>query len=237
LKVNLKGADWIEEAKKNAALNAVRHVKDGSIVGLGSGSTAAYAIKEIGGIIHQKGWRILGVPTSHQAFLLAADCGIPTTTLNEHPTLDLTIDSADQIDTVLNMIKGLGGALTQEKIVASASKQYVIAADQTKLVKNLGTNHPVPIEVMPPATASVKLKIKALGGKTALRRSQGKVGPVVTDNGNFILDVNFGKIESLQQLNTRLKLIPGVIETGFFLDMAHVAYIGGPKGVQRLERK
>jgi len=238
LKAKRKGAEWIEKAKKNAALEAVKHVKDGFIVGLGSGSTAAYALQEIGRMIHRKGWKILGVPTSHQAFLLAVNCGIPTTTLNEHPKLDLTIDGADQLDSELNMIKGMGGALTREKIVAFSSKQNVIVADETKLVKKLGTNHPVPVEVMPFAAASVESKIHAMDGKTVLRHSQGKMGPMVTDNGNFILDINFeSPIKSLHQLNTQLKLIPGVIETGFFLDMAHIAYIGEPRGVQKLERK
>ena len=238
LKAKRKDADWVKTAKKYAALEAVKHIKDGFVVGLGSGSTAAYAIQEIGRMIHRKGWKILGVPTSHQAFLLAVDCGIPITTLNEHPRLNLTIDGADQIDSELNMIKGMGGALTREKIVASSSKQNVIVADETKLVKTLGTNHPVPVEVLPFATVSVVSKIHALNGKTILRQRQGKVGPIVTDNGNFILDVNFeSPIKSLHQLNTQLKLISGVIETGFFLDMAHIAYIGGLRGVQKLERK
>lgn len=237
MKAKRRDTDWIENAKKRAALEAVKHVKDGFIVGLGSGSTAAYALQEIGRIIQRKNWKILGVPTSHQAFLLAVDCGIPTTTLNEHPKLDLTIDGADQIDPQLNMIKGMGGALTREKVVASASKQNVIIADETKLVKRLGTNHPVPVEVLPFATASVASRIRAMGGKPVLRQSEGKVGTVVTDNGNFILDVYFGQIKSLRQLDIRLKLIPGVMETGFFLDMAHVAYIGGPRGVQKLERR
>jgi len=237
LRAKTKGADWIETAKKNAALEAVKHVKNGFIVGLGSGSTAAHAIQEIGKMINRKGWKILGVPTSNQAFLLAVDCGIPTTTLNEHPKLDLTIDGADQIDPELNMIKGMGGALTREKVVASSSKQNVIVADETKLVKRLGTNCPVPVEVMPFAAVSVVSKIRAMGGKTVLRLSQGKVGPVVTDNGNFILDVNFESLNSIRKLNTQLKLTPGVIETGFFLDLAHIAYIGGPRGVQKLERK
>jgi len=237
LKAKRQSSDWIEQAKKSAALEAVKHVKDGFVVGLGSGSTAAYAIKEIGKLISQKSWKILGVPTSHQAFLLAVDCGIPITTLEEHPKLDLTIDGADQIDPELNMIKGMGGALTREKIVASASKQNVIVADATKLVKRLGTNHPVPVEVLPFATASVASRIKALNGKAVLRQDEGKVGPLVTDNGNFILDARFARIKSLQQLNTQLKLIPGVIETGFFLGLVSIAYIGGPRGVQKLERK
>jgi len=230
-------ADWIEDAKKRAALEAVKHIKNGHVLGLGSGTTASYAIQEIGKIIHQKNWQILGVPTSHQAFLLAVDCGIQITTLNEHPQLDLTIDGVDQVDPNLNMIKGMGGALTREKIVASASKLNVIVADETKLVKKLGLNHPVPIEVLPYAVATVTSKIRGIGGKPVLRVGEGKAGPVVTDNGNFILDVRFQPFKSLSQLNTKLKLIPGVIETGLFLDMAHIAYIGGPKSVQMLKRK
>jgi len=237
LKAKRKSADWIEEAKKNAAQEAVKHVRDDFIVGLGSGSTAAYAIQELGSIIQRKGWKILGVPTSYQAFLLAVDCGIPTTTLNEHPKLDLTIDGADQIDPELNMIKGMGGALTREKIVASASQQNVIIADETKLVKKLGANHPVPVEVIPFAASAVMSKIKRIGGRPIMRQGSGKVGPILTDNGNFLVDVSFGAIKSLSQLNTQLKLIPGVIETGLFIDMAYIAYIGGLRGVQKLQRK
>jgi len=236
LRAKRKGAEWIEEAKKNAALEAVKHVKDGFVVGLGSGSTAAYAIQEIGKVIRQKDWRIFGVPTSHQAFLLAVDCGIPTTTLNEHPKLDLTIDGADQIDPELNMIKGMGGALTREKVVASSSKQNVIVADGTKLVKKLGTNQPVPVEVLPFATAVVMLMIKKMGGKPVLRQDSGKVGPIVTDNGNFIIDIYFGSIKAPRQLNTRLNSIPGVIGTGLFIEMVDIAYIGTSKGVQKLKR-
>jgi len=237
LKAKRKGADWVEEAKKNAALEAVKHVKDGFIVGLGSGSTAAYAIQETGRLIRKKGWKILGVPTSHQAFLLAVDCGIPITTLNEHPRLDLNIDGADQIDKDLNMIKGMGGALTCEKIVASASKQNVIVADDTKLVKKLGINHPVPVEVLPFATPVVMSRINQMGGRPVLRQGSGKVGPIVTDNGNFILDLDFGSIEAPRELNARLKSISGVIETGLFIEVADTVYVGTSKGVQKLERK
>jgi len=235
LKAKPRRTDWIEGAKKRAASEAVKHVKNGYVIGLGSGTTAAYAIREIGKIIRQKNWHILGVPTSHQAFLLALQCGIPVTTLNEHPRLDLTIDGADQIDKDLNMIKGMGGALTREKIVASASKQNVIVADKTKLVENLGTNHPVPVEVLPFAVATVTSRIREIGGKPILRVREGKMGPVVTDNGNFIVDVNFDSIKSLSQLNAQLRLIPGVIETGFFLKIAQIAYIGGSNSVQKIQ--
>jgi len=237
LKGNPKGTDWIDGAKKRAALEAVKHVKNGYVIGLGSGSTAAYAIREIGKIIRQKKWHLLGVPTSHHVFLLAVDVGVPITTLNEHPHLDLTIDGADQIDKDLNMIKGMGGALTREKIVAAASRQNVIVADKTKLVEKLGKNHPVPIEVLPFAVATVMARIREIGGQPVLRQDGAKTRPTVTDNSNFVVDVNFEPIKSLSRLNTQLKLIPGVIETGFFLDMAHIAYIGNSTSVQKIETK
>ncbi len=236
LKANPKGAGWVEDAKKRAASEAVKHIKDGYVVGLGSGTTASYAIQEIGKIIRQKEWRIAGIPTSHQSFLLAVECGIPVTSLNEHPTLDLTIDGADQIDKDLNMIKGMGGALAREKIVASASKQNVIVADETKLVKKLGGNHPVPVEVLPFALAIVSSKIQKIGGKPVLRAGQGKVGPVVTDNGNFILDVWMKSIDPYE-LDITLKLIAGVVETGLFLEVADIVYAGTRNSVEKLSKK
>lgn len=228
---------WREEAKKKASLEAVKHIKDGFTIGLGSGSTVAYAIQEIGKRIQQRKLRILGVPTSHQAMMLAVHCGIPITTLNEHPQLNLTIDGADQIDRQLNLIKGMGGALTREKIVASATKQFVIVADETKLTEKLGTNCVVPVEVLPFALPTVMLKMQEKGGKPVLREAKGKVGPVVTDNGNFIVDVDFGPIKAPKELDSKLKSIPGVIETGLFVEMADVVYVGTPTTVERLERK
>jgi ribose 5-phosphate isomerase A len=232
-----KGSDWIEKAKERAALEAVKHIKDGYIIGLGSGSTAAYAIEEIGKIIKEKNWRILGVPTSYQAMRLAAQCGIRLTTLQEHPQLDLTIDGADQIDKELNLIKGMGGALTREKIVASASKRVLIVADERKLVQKLGTNHLVPIEVVPFAVSTVMLKIREMKGEPCLRETSGKVGPLVTDNGNFILDVDFGPIDVPSSLDAQLKCIPGVVETGIFAGMVDIVYLGTKNAIRKLERK
>lgn len=229
---------WREEAKKKASAEAVKHVKDGFTIGLGSGSTVAYAIQEIGKRIQQRKLRILGVPTSHQAMMLAVHCGIPITTLNEHPQLDLTIDGADQIDGQLNLIKGMGGALTREKIVASATKQFVIVADETKLTEKLGANCAVPVEVLPFALPTVVSKMLAMGGKPVLREAKGKVGPVVTDNGNFIVDVAFGPINTPKELDSQLKSIPGIIETGLFVQMADIVYVGTHVGtVQKLESK
>ncbi|MEM3696751.1 MAG: ribose-5-phosphate isomerase RpiA [Candidatus Bathyarchaeia archaeon] len=230
--------EGVEEAKKKAALEAVKHVKDGFVVGLGSGSTAAYAIKEIGNRIRNEKIHVLGVPTSYQAFMLAIQCGIPITTLEEHPKLDLTIDGADQIDQELNLIKGMGGALTREKIVAFASKKFIIVADETKKVKILGeNNHPLPIEVLPLAAPVLMQKIKEYGGKPILREGMGKVGPVITDNGNVIIDVDFGLIRYPAKLENKLKMIPGVVETGLFVKMADIVYIGTSTGVEKFDRK
>jgi len=234
--VKHSSADWIEDAKKRAALESVKHAKTGQIIGLGSGSTAAYAIQEIGKLVRQKRWRILGVPTSHQAFLLATGCGIHVTTLDEHPRLDLTIDGADQIDPNLNTIKGMGGALAREKIVASASKLNVIVADETKLARRLGVNHPVPVEVLPFAVATVISKIREEGGKPVLRMGTGKVGPVITDNGNFLLDVWMKRIADPKEFDARLRSISGVVETGLFVSVADVVYVGTRKAVRRLEK-
>ena len=227
--------DWIEKEKKNAALEAVKHVKDGFMVGLGSGSTAAYAIEKIGNRIKLEKLRVLGVPTSYQALLLAVKHRIQITTLEEHPTLDLTIDGADQIDEKLNLIKGMGGALAREKIVASASKELVIVADESKKVKTLGeNNHPLPIEVLPLATPILMRKIREIGGKPILREGTKKVGPVITDNGNVIIDVDFGLIHNPAELERRLKGLPGVVETGLFVKMANVVYLGKHSGVEKL---
>lgn len=229
--------DWIEKAKKNAALEAVKHVKDGFIVGLGSGSTAAYAIEEIGDRIKREGLRVLGVPTSYQSVMLAVRCGIPLTTLEEHSKLDLAIDGADQIDEKLNLIKGMGGALTREKIVASASEKLVIVADESKKVKVLGeNNHPVPIEALPFAATLVMRKLEEIGGKPRLRERMEKVGPVVTDNGNLLIDVDFGLIKKPIDVENKLKKISGIVETGLFIEMADTVYVGKRYTVEKMER-
>jgi ribose 5-phosphate isomerase A len=227
-----KNPDWQEQAKKAAAKEAVKHVKDGYVIGLGSGTTVAYAIQELG---KQNYLQILAVPSSYQAFLLAAQNRIPITTLDEHPKLDLTIDGADQVERkTLNMIKGMGGALTREKIVAAASKKLIIMVDETKLTERLGFNQPIPVEVLPFALAPVRAKLQGFGGKPRLRGGNGKVGPVVTDNGNFILDVDFGTIKDAEKLNVQIKTIVGVVETGLFLGMASIVYVGTQSTVEKL---
>ena len=225
---------WKAAAKKRAALESVKHIQNNFLVGLGSGSTAAHAIRELGERIKNNGLRVLGVPTSYQAFILGVQHGVPLTTLNEHPSLDLAIDGADQIDSKLNLIKGRGGALLKEKLVASAARQFVIVADETKLVDQLGTNQTVPVEVFPFSLSKILIEIQKIGGTPVLRKSTAKAGPLVTDNGNFIVDADFGQVDDAKELHTQLKLVPGIVETGLFFDMVDVVYVGTPNGVKPL---
>jgi ribose 5-phosphate isomerase A len=227
-----------DETKKNAALAAVKHIKDGFVVGLGSGSTAAYAIEALGEKMRREKLRIFGIPTSYQAFSLAVKNKIPITTLEEHPVIDVTIDGADQINANLELIKGMGAALAREKIVAAASKHNIIIADESKKVKVLGENNqPVPIEVLPFAISPVERRIVAIGGKPVLREGKGKLGPVITDNGNAIIDATFGLINNPAKLEARLKMIPGVVETGLFVGFADIAYVGTASAVEKIERE
>ena len=230
--------EWVEGAKRKAALEAVKHVKDGFVVGLGSGSTAAYAIEALGERIKREKLRIFGVPTSYQAFLLAVKQGIAVTTLEEYPVVDVTIDGVDQVDSELNLIKGMGAALAREKIVASASKRNVIIADESKKVKVLGeNNHPVPVEAVPFAISLVQNRIEKLGGKPTMRESKGKLGPVITDNGNAVIDAVFGPIKDAAKLERELKMIPGVVETGLFIGLAGIVYLGTSTAATKLEKE
>lgn len=234
MKANL---DAIQEAKRNAALKAVKHVKDGFIVGLGSGTTVAFAIEALGERIKSEKISLLGIPSSYQAFQLAVQYGVPITTLDEHPIIDVTIDGADQITPELHLIKGMGAALAREKIVAAASKYNIIIADENKRVKVLGENsQAVPIEVLPFALSLAKSKISELGGNPIVREGKGKLGPIITDNGNMIIDAIFGLIKNPQELSVKVKMIPGVVETGFFVNLTDIAYIATPSKVEKIER-
>ena len=225
-----------DAAKRNAADAAVAHVKDNMVIGLGSGTTAAYAILALGERIEHENLRILGIPSSYQAFSLAVQNRIPITTLEEHPIVDVNIDGADQIDPQLNLIKGMGAALTREKIVAASARQNIIIADEAKQVKILGeNNHPVPLEAVPFAIALVQRRIQKLGGSSVLRETKGKLGPVISDNGNAILDATFGVIKNPEQLNQQLKMIPGIVETGLFLGMTDIVYLGTASKAKKLE--
>ena len=227
-----------DAAKRNAAYAAAEHVKDGMVVGLGSGTTAAYAIIALGERKKHESLQILGIPSSYQAFQLAVLNGIPVTTLEEHPIIDVNIDGADQIDPQLNLIKGMGAALAREKIVAASSLHNIFIADEKKKVTALGEgNHPVPIEVIPFAIALVQHRIQALGGSPLLRETKGKLGPVISDNGNAIMDATFGVINDPAVLEHQLKMIPGVVETGLFIGLTDIVYLGTDSAVKKLERK
>lgn len=228
----------IEEAKRKAALEAVKHVKNQDVIGLGSGTTIAYAIEAIGEKIKTENFNVKGIPSSYQAFQLAIKHGIPVTTLEEYPVINVTIDGADQVDPNLNLIKGMGAALMREKIVASASKQNIIVVDGSKRVTTLGEkDHPVPVEVLPFAITYVQRRIEAMGGKPVLREVKGKLGPIITDNGNAILDTFFGEIYDPTVLAIKLQMIPGVLETGLFVGMADIVYFGSSSSVEKLARK
>ncbi len=223
----------LEDEKKAAALAAVKRVRDGMVLGIGSGSTVAIFVEALASLVREKEVEVICVPTSYQSAILLASHGIPLTSLTEHPTLDLTVDGADEIDPNLNLIKGMGGALTQEKIVAASSKEMVVIADSSKLVEVLGVKTPIPVEVIPMAWKTVAEKLAKLGSKVELRHGSGKVGPVVTDNGNFILDAKFPRVDQPKTLEEKINNIPGVVENGLFVEMAKIAYVGQGKTLER----
>lgn len=212
--------------KQAAGEKAAQLVKNGMVAGLGTGSTAAYVIEALGRRV-ASGLEILGVPTSYQSALLAIENGIPLTTLDEHPVLDMAIDGADQISNFM-AIKGGGAAHTKEKIVASSSKKFVVVVvDESKVVDVL--NHPVPLEVLPFARKLVEKQVAKLGGRAEMRMGVNKVGPVISDNGNFIMDADFGEIEDPFSLDKELSQCTGIIEHGIFTKV-DVIYIGKKDG-------
>ncbi len=220
---------WKQLAGQAAALL----VEDGMVLGLGSGTTAIHMIYALAERM-KKGLRIVGaVPTSNATADLAAQLGIPLTDLNTHPELDLDIDGADEIDDQLSLIKGGGGALLREKIVAASAQRLVVIADVTKHVTRLGLHMPLPIEIIPFAMAPVAKRLAALGAQVQVRRVADSV--FLTDNGNMILDCHFpGGIADPFSLHERIKSIVGVVETGLFLHMAEQAILGGPDGVIKI---
>jgi ribose 5-phosphate isomerase A len=222
----------MNEKKKMAALKAVEWVRDGMVIGLGTGSTAYYAIEVIGKLV-KEGHDLIGVPTSKNTEKLALEFGIPLTSLENVNDIDLTIDGADEVDLRLRLIKGMGGALLREKIVASVSRQEIVAVDDSKLVDVLGTKSPLPVEVVPFGHKRAKEAIERLRCKAQLR---GENNPFVTDSGNYIYDCRFVRIENPEDLEKRLNLIPGVVENGLFIGLTTRVVIGTEKGVVVRER-
>ncbi len=223
------------DLKELAAAEAVRYVEDGMVVGLGSGSTASIAIRLIGDKVKAEGLEIVGVPTSKTSDLLGRAVGIKIVDLDNHPTVDLTIDGADEVDPRLNLIKGLGGALVREKIVAAASVVEIIVADESKLVDYLGQKAPLPVEVVKFSFKTTMRRLTALGCKPVLRMAA--EGPFITDNGNYIIDCRFERIDNPASVETTMNNIPGVVDNGLFVGRASKAMIGTKDGVRILEKQ
>jgi len=223
----------VEAAKEQAARAAVDdYVSDGQVVGIGSGSTITYAVVRLAERVKEEGIKVVCVPTSFQARQLIVENGLVLGDLERYPELDVAIDGADEVDEDLNCIKGGGGCQTQEKIVASCAKIFVVIADFRKKSSVLGEQWKkgVPIEVVPMAYRPVMLKLEALGAEPTLRMAKSKAGPCVTDNGNFVIDADFGNIEEPQLIEDKLNATPGIVCTGLFVNMAVKAYFGEEDG-------
>lgn len=229
----------VDSAKRAAAGAAARRVRDGMVLGLGTGSTAAHAIRSIGERRRRENLQIRGVATSFASERLARQADIPLTDLSEIDGLDLAIDGADEISPRLDLIKGRGGAHTRERVVAAYSAEFVVVGDYRKMVPRLGGTVPVPVEVVPMAVRPVTRQLAAWGGEVEVREGGAKDGPVVTDQGLWILDVRFGAIETEDRLETlaaEIKALPGVLDHGLFVGLATRAFVGQEDGsVRELE--
>ncbi|MFC4540848.1 ribose-5-phosphate isomerase RpiA [Halosolutus amylolyticus] len=224
-----------DAAKRRAGERAAEDVEDGFVVGLGTGSTTAYAIEAIGRRVGD-GLAVQGIPTSFQSRKLALEVGIPLTSLDAVASIDLAIDGADAVvdapgsDAHGTLVKGGGAAHTREKLVDSAADRFVVVADPSKLTDRLERS--VPLEVLPAAHTVVADRIRDLGGEPSLRAAERKDGPVVTDNGNLVLDCTFGEIEEPATLADRLSALPGVVDHGLFVGLADATYVGTDGGVE-----
>ena len=220
--------------KRIAAEKAVELIEDGMIIGLGTGSTVKYALKKIGERV-SKGLNIKGIPTSNQTKKLAIKYNIPLTNLEDCEEIDLTIDGADEIDSDLNLIKGGGGALTREKIIAFHSKKLLIIADDSKVVKSLGIDFPLPVEVVKYAWQATKRSLEKFECECTLRKIF--EDPFITDNGNYIIDCEFNRIAEPEELEQEINMIPGVVENGLFIGLADKAIVGSTQGIMTLEKE
>ena len=230
--------DKKEELKKQAAEKAVEEIQSGMVVGLGTGSTVYYALQKIAELIKNGQLNeIVGIPSSKQTEKLANEMGIPLTTFEEHQKIDVTIDGADEIDKYLNLIKGGGGALLREKILAQASKKLVIVADESKLSPKLGTRWAVPIEVIKFAYPLEMEFIKTLAGEPELRMYENLKEPYVTDEGNYIIDANFGTIRNPLELASKLENRAAIVEHGLFLRLASKIIVATYNGIKIIEKK
>jgi len=222
----------VEHLKKLAGEEAAKYVRDGMVVGLGTGSTVKYTILKIGEMM-KDGLDIVGIPTSKATENLAKELGIPLGDLGDYDYIDLTIDGADEVDKNLNLIKGGGGALLREKMVAYYSKMEIIVVDERKMKEFLG-DFPLPVEVVPYGWKRTLRELEKLGCSPKLREKDGKA--YTTDNGNYIIDCKFPRIENPEELEKRIDNIPGVVESGLFVNMATEVIVGTPNGVRKVRK-
>ncbi len=225
-----------DTAKRIVGEAAAALVESGMRLGLGTGSTTAWALREIGRRVGEEGLSVVGVPTSFAAERLAREHGIPLGTLDEVEALDLALDGADEVaayDGAIHLIKGRGGAQTREKIVAAAAERFVVLVDPSKEVHRLGETMPVPVEVLPFAAAPVERALRALGGEPTLRLAEKKDGPLVTDQGFWILDTRFAPIDDPAALDAGIHAVPGVLDHGVFVGMATDVLVGEADGTVR----
>lgn len=223
----MKSTGGSDAAKRRAGESAAGRAADGAVVGLGTGSTAAHAIQALGRAVNS-GLDVRGIPTSYQSRQLAREVGVPLTTL-EDATPDLAIDGADQVAGG-NLLKGGGAAHAREKVVDAAAEEFLVVVDGSKLVETLA--RPVPLEVLPDAEPTVSDRVDDLGGEPELRTAGGKDGPVVTENGNFVLDCDFGRIDGPAGLSADLSAVPGVVEHGLFVGLADEIHVGTREGIE-----
>ncbi len=222
----------LDSLKKAAALKAIEFVRDGMVVGLGTGSTAKHMVVALGEKVRD-GVRLRGVPTSQETAALAKQSGIPLIDSENRWEIDVALDGADQVDPSFNLIKGGGGALLKEKIVAASAKQFIVMVDHTKQVPVLGGSFSLPIEIIPFGWGCTAREIEALTkSRVILRERNG--APFKTEAGNLIVDAHLDRIDRPGELETALNLIPGVVETGLFVDRTNVLIVGTPQGVHTL---
>ncbi|RKQ35659.1 ribose-5-phosphate isomerase RpiA [Oceanobacillus halophilus] len=223
-----------DQLKKLVGEEAVHYIKDGMKIGLGSGSTVYWMVKKLGERVKEEGLKVEGIPSSDLTGDWAKEFGVPLTDFSQVEGLDITIDGADEVDENLHLIKGGGGALFREKIIAQAAKELIIIVDQSKKVQHLG-RFPLPVEVLPFGWEMTAKEVESLGCEWKLRHRENDI--YITDNGNYILDCYFNEILEPEKLHKQLKLMVGVVETGLFTNMADKVIVGGGDEIEVIERK
>ncbi len=231
----MSSEDLTREMKRTVGIEAACMVGQGDVVGLGTGSTAEFMIEELGRRVREEGLDIVGIPTSFDAAVLARGNGIPTGTLDDVDRVDIAVDGADEVDPAMNLIKGRGAAHLREKIVDGMAERFIVIVDESKLVERLGTKSPVPLEVLPMAVQPVMGAVEAMGGEPVLRMAVHKDGPVITDQGNMVVDARFDGIDDPGGLERALNNVPGILENGLFVGLATEILVGRISGQGRTE--